>query len=218
MSERVPFAVRPATVDDIDRLTELHLANFTPDEHALLLLGERFLRCTYRWLVTSGESYIVVAEHDGLLIALNAVCDGPYAKSLLLSCIGELFLCCARNPLLMFRKVLWGRLIRRRRLSGHWRKVESYPGIARMWFGTVDSRFRGQEVITELIKAVKDHSRERGSRALLTGAYRENTPAHRVLRKTGWIELPELATPETIVFVTYLDPELPAELGLPPES
>lgn len=65
------FIIRKATIQDVNKLTELHCLSFKPKDHIPVLLGRRYVRATYVWLVTSGMSYVLVAEAEDRIVGCN---------------------------------------------------------------------------------------------------------------------------------------------------
>jgi GNAT superfamily N-acetyltransferase len=214
MSQIESFIIRLATHKDVDALTDLHCSSFRPEEHIPFLIGKRYVKATYRWQVKGKKAYTLLAESNGRIIGLVAVCDGPFTVPMFKACLGEFIFCLARNPLLLLKKKLWLRLFRRPDLSDKGRIIADYPGFAQMTIGVVDADFRGKGVFPALVEATKAISKSRGSRAIRAGIYKKNLSSRRVFIKGGWIETPELETTDTVFYVAYLDPEFPKELGI----
>lgn len=214
MTENSPFTIRLAILADVDRLTELHMASFAPEEHVPVILGKRYVQATYRWLVGSKRAYTLVADCGGKIVGLVAVCDVPFTKPMFRVCLPEFILSLARNPALLFKRKLWQRLIRGSELSEKGRQIAHHPGVAQMTIGVVNAGFRGQGIFPALVEATKPVSKARGSRAIRAGIYKFNNPSRRVFVKNGWIEIPEMETSDTVFYMAYLDPDLPGELDL----
>jgi len=214
MSQIESFVVRLATKKDIDALTDLHCSSFRPQDHVPVLLGRRYVKATYKWQIEGKQAYTLVADSNGRIVGLVAVCDGPFTLPMFKACLGEFILSMMANPFLLFKKVLWRRMLRRPDLSDKNRAMADYPGFAQMTIGAVDSNFRGHGVFPALVEATKTFSKERGSRAIRAGVYKSNTSSRRVFIKGGWLETPELETHDTVFYVAYLDPIFPSVIGL----
>ena len=208
------FKIRLAYEKDVDQLTALHVASFRPEDHVPMMLGNNYVNATYRWQVSGKHAYTLVAEHDSKVIGLIAVCDGPFTYPMFMACLPEFFKSIITRPNLLFKKKLWNRLFRRPDISKTSKNIADYPGFAQMTIGAVDADFRGQGVFPALVEATKIYSKDRGSRAIRAGIYKNNQPSRRVFIKNGWIETSELETSDTVFYVAYLDPEFPNELGV----
>ncbi len=206
--------IRLATMVDVDALTELHYASFTPDEHVPVMLGKAYVRATYIWQTTGKQSYVLVAEDHGKIVGLVAVCDGQFTRPMFMACLPEFLRCLITHPTLIFKKKLWSRLFRRPDISVRSKKLADYPGFAQMTIGVVDENCRGKGVFPLLVAATKVYSKARGSRAIRAGIYKTNVPSRRVFIKGGWIESPELQTPDTVFYVAYLDSLFMEEIGM----
>jgi GNAT superfamily N-acetyltransferase len=86
--------------------------------------------------------------------------------------------------------------------------------MAQMTIGAVAADYRGRGLFPALVEATRTYSKERGSRAIRAGIYKENMPSRQVFIKSDWIETPALETPDTVFYVSYLDPTFPRELGI----
>jgi GNAT superfamily N-acetyltransferase len=215
MKQPSPFTIRLASTQDLDALADLHCDCFKAEDHVPVMLGKHYVRATYRWLVTGGEAYTLVADADGRIVGIIAVADRSFTQPMFKACLGEFMLSLLRNPKLLFEKKLWDRLFRRSDdMSGAGEKIASHPGVAQMTIGAVAADYRGQGVFPALVEATKTFSTQRGSRAIRAGIYKPNTPSRRVFIKGGWIETPQLETSDTVFYMAYLDPALPAELGI----
>jgi GNAT superfamily N-acetyltransferase len=214
MTQEKSLSVRIATLKDLDRVTYLHLASFRPDEHVPVMLGSRYVKATYRWLISSPEAYTLVAEADGKIVGLTGMCDKPFTKPMFMACLGEFILSLLKKPTLLFQGKLWQRLFRDSKSSSKGELMARRSGMAQMTIGAVDANYRGFGVFPALVEATKSFSKARGSRAIRAGIYKTNMPSRRVFVKGGWFETPELETLDTVFYVAYLDPEFPKELGI----
>lgn len=208
------YSIRLATLDDVDGMTALHCASFTEASHVPMNFGSNYIRANYRWLVTSGQSYALLAVTEREILGLVAVCDRPFTKAMFLACLGEFCLALLRNPLLLGRLRLWRRLFRRPDANKKSRDVVDRPGFAQMTIGAVSEAARGRGVFPALIEATKEVSERRGSRAIRAGIYRGNTPSRRAFEKGGWSLVRELETDETVFYVSFLDDQFASEIGL----
>jgi GNAT superfamily N-acetyltransferase len=207
------FEIRRAQASEIDRLTELHMAAFRPEDNIAVLLGRRYVWASYRWLVTSKRAYTLVAVAQDKIIGLVAVADIPFTKPMVKACLPEFLWSLALKPSLFFNKKLWWRLIRKEgQATKIGKRIVNCPGMAQMTIGLVDKEFRGKSIFPTLIEATKDVSRSRGSRAIRAGIYKPNQQSRRCFEKVGWVETPELETVDLVFYMVYLDPNLAKEL------
>lgn len=206
------LVLRQAISADVDQLTKLHMASFRPEEHVPVMLGERYVRATYRWLVEGKDAYALVSASGNKIAGVVGMCDIPFARPMFKACLGAFVLSLIQKPTLLFGTKLWKRLFRGSESSEIGKKIAHYPGVAQMTIGVVNAEFRGQGVFPALVEATKDFSRERGSRAIRAGVYKPNNASRRVFIKGGWIEMPELETSDTVFYMAYLDPTISAEL------
>jgi ribosomal protein S18 acetylase RimI-like enzyme len=208
------FLIRIATMKDIDCLTELHCDSFRPEDHIPVILGKDYVRATYRWLMKSSEAYCLVADSGHEIMGMVAVCDGSFTKPMFLACLPQFMQSLLSAPRLIFEKRLWGRLLRDAEPSQEAKRIFDHPGFAQFTVVAVDIMWRGSGIFPALIEAAETFSRNRGSVAIRAGVYKFNQRSKRAFAKSGWIETPELETNDTVVYVYYLDPELPNRLGI----
>ena len=208
------FVILTATIRDLNRLTELHCSSFRPRDNIPMLLGKRYVMSTYRWLVTSDMTYVLVAEGEGRIKGLVAVADRSFSWPMFKACMGAFFFSILIHPSLILERRLWRRLFRKPELSSQGRYIAEYPGLAQMTIGAVDSKYRGQGIFDALVKATCPHSAARGSRAIRAGVYKSNLSSRRVFVKCNWIETRSLETADTIDYVYYLDPTFRRDMSL----
>lgn len=208
------FLIRLALASDVDALTELHCESFKPENHVPVMLGRQYVRATYQWLVTSGMTYVLVADMDDRIVGLVAVADSSFTGPMFRACKKEFVVSILGNPRLLLNRKLWERLFRRPDITADGRHIADYPGMAQMTIGAVDAHYRGLAIFPALIEATRTYSKERGSRAIRAGIYKSNMPSRRVFIKSGWIETTVLGTADTVFYVSYLDPTFPEELGI----
>ncbi|HOU49036.1 MAG: GNAT family N-acetyltransferase [Acidobacteria bacterium] len=206
--------IRLAGRGDLEDMTALHCDSFKFGEHVPAMLGRHYVRAMYRWLVTSAVSYALVAEREGKIVGIVAVCDGPFTRPMFLACLPAFAVSLVRRPALLFNHKLWSRLFRRPDVTSAGRKIADQPGFAQMTIGVVDKNCRGRGIFPALVEETKTYSRRRGSRAIRAGIYKINQPSRRVFIKGRWIETPELETEDTVFYVAYLDEAFAGELGL----
>ena len=211
--ETLEFEIRRAQPSEIDRLTELHMSAFKPEDNIPVLLGRRYVRASYRWLVMGKRAYTLVAVAQDKIIGFVSVADSSFTKPMLRACLRQLLQSLALRPSLFFKKRLWQRLIRGEGNGTQMgRRIANYPRIAQLPIVVVDREFRGRGIFPALIEATKDISRSRGSRAIRAGVYKANRQSRRAFEKVGWVETPELETVDLVFYVAYLDPNLSKEL------
>ena len=183
--------IKKAKINDLNQIVELHCLSFTTKNHVPMMLGKNYVKATYRWLIKSKDSYILIIKENELILALVAVCDGPFTKKMFISCIPDFILSIALSPKRLFSKMLWERLLRRPNVDNEKIAIVDEPGFAQMTIGAVDSNHRGSGVFGELIEETKNVSKVRGSR--------------RVFEKSGWIEMKYLETEDTVFYTSFFD-------------
>jgi hypothetical protein len=215
MQDKSDIRIRLAESKDIDGLTELHCKSFPPEEHIPVVFGKRYVRRTYKWLVTSESAYTLVAEENHKIIGLVAMCDYSFTLPMFLYCLPEFIVSILKNPQLLINFRLWKRMFRRPDVvSEISKRIVKYPKVAQMTIGAVDNTFRGRNIFPELINKTKVFSKERGSRAIRAGVYKWNMPCRRAFIKDGWFEVSELETSDTVFFMAFLDDSIMSELSL----
>ena len=207
------FIIRAATINDIEALVELHMASLRSEDHIPVMLGRNYVVATYHWLLTSEISYLLMAESEGILAGLIAVCDSAFTKPMFTACLDEFFKSIIRTPPLLFKRKLWERLLRHSEKSTLATKFVNYPGVAQMTIGAVSKDFRGYGVFPSLIKETKFYSKNRGCRAIRAGMYKSNRSVRRAFEKAGWYEAPIFETEDTQFFIAYLDSDIEQELS-----
>jgi hypothetical protein len=206
--------IRLARAEDVEALTELHCACFGPEDHVPVMLGRHYVRANYQWLVTSGMSYVLVMDDGGRIVGLVGMADRSFSGPMFKACIGEFIWSVLRHPRLLLERRLWRRLVRRESAGERGERIASYPGMAQMTIGAVAADYRGRAVFPALVDATRAYSKERGSRGIRAGIYKSNMPSRRVFIKSGWLEMPELETTDTVFYVSFLDPAFAQELGI----
>jgi GNAT superfamily N-acetyltransferase len=214
MTQGKSISIRLATLKDLEKVTDLHLASFRPDDHLPVMLGPRYVKATYRWQIRNPKAYILVAEANGKIVGLVGVCDKQYTKLMFMACLGEFILSLLNNPTLLFQRKLWQRLFRKSLMSSKGEIMARYSGMAQMTIVAVDANYRGIGVFPALVDATRSFGKARGSRAILVGIYKTNMSSRRAFIKVGWVETPELETLDTVFYVVYLDRAFPKELGI----
>ena len=206
--------IRRAQPSDIDRLVELQMEAFAPEENIPVSLGRRFVRAKYRWLVASERAYTLVAVIEGKIIGLVGVSDTSYFRPMLRASFRELLRGVVLKPSVFFNKSLWKRLIQN---DGYKiqlaKKISGHRKFAQLAIIIIEKGYRGQGIFPALIEAAIKTSRSRGSRAIRAGIYKENWASRRAFEKVGWTEMPELETADRVYSVLYLDEGFAKELG-----
>jgi len=183
--------IRLAVEEDVERLTGLHLAVFSPREHLAVLLGEGYVRATHRWAITSPEAYTLVAEAaGGELIGFLSVCDRAYTLPRLFGCLGGLVWSLVRAPSVLGSRPLW-RQLGRLGLPGVGRP--DGPGRAQVMVVAVAPAERRGGVFQALVGEAGRTSRERGSRALCFPVREDNRAACRAYTEAGFHPWRQLA-------------------------
>lgn len=206
------LTIKLATLSDVDRLTDLHCKSFMPEEHVPMMLGRDYVKASYKWQVSSKETYVLIAEYESKLAGLVAVCDGSFTKDMFIACLPQLIKSAIQTPGLLFNTKLWKRLFRSPDLARGGKKID-IPGFAQMTIGAVDDDFRGLGVFVKLVQATKDFSKNRGSKAIRAGVYKSNKSSRRVFVKSGWTEVSELETPDTVFYVAFFDKSVAETFG-----
>ena len=62
MSQELLF--RLATPADVDALTELHCASFSPEDNVPAMLGKDYVLASFRWRVIGKQAYMLVTKAD----------------------------------------------------------------------------------------------------------------------------------------------------------
>lgn len=208
------FAIRRATIDDIGKLTELHCSSFKPNDHVPMLLGKDYVRATYKWQVLAKSAYVLVAEFENEIVGLVAVCDGSFAKAMFFACMPDFIIALVKRPILIINKLLWKRLLRQPRIKDKVKKVVDSNKFAQMSIGAVRKEYRGSGVFGQLINAAKEYSEKRGSVAIRAGIYKNNHSSRRVFIKSGWHEVPQLETEDTVFYVSFMDKNIAIEFDI----
>jgi hypothetical protein len=211
----IPIRIRLADLNDVVGMTDLHCRSFKPEEHVPMALGKDYVQATYKWLVTSNQSYALIAENGSSVVGLVAVCDRSFTFTMFVACLPQFMISMIENPALLFNIKLWKRLFRRPDVVNSVSKqIVNTPGVSQMTIGAVDGSFRGQNIFPKLISSTKIYSKQRGSRAIRAGVYNWNKSCIRAFEKDGWIKVPELSTTDTLFFMRFLDETIASDLGL----
>lgn len=203
-----------ATINDLREITALHCLSFKPEDHAPMMLGENYVKATYRWLITSKESYVLIGKEDGVIMGLVAVCDGAFTKPMFIACLPEFIKSIILKPKRLFSKMLWERLLRRPDVDNNKISIIDTPGFAQMTIGAVNSNFRGSGVFGLLIEETRNISNNRGSQGIRAGVYKKNKSSRRVFEKSGWQEMKYLETEETVFYTSFFNEEFEKKLKI----
>lgn len=202
------YVIRLANESDVGALTRLHCASFRPEDHIPMMFGDDYVHATYRWQLTSGAAYVLVAEADSQIVGFLCVSDDLYTRPMFKYCLPEFVRSILRSPWLLVKPVLWRRLLRPEALSAVYEQLSSSSHVAQMTIGAVDAGWRGEGIYPRLVETAKKVSKERGSEAIAGSVYKENASARRVFVKLGFVELPAPESVETVYFAAPLVPEL----------
>lgn len=181
-----------ATIDDVDSLVKLHYECFTERDHIALKFGKRFIISTYKWFVTSPETFVLLAKQGGELLGFQSVSDRPYDIPMLLANWKPAFIGLLARPWLVFHP----ELVRRLKYFFVPQVKNGHPGykVAQLAFIGVDPKARGLGIGKTLILATIAACRDRGMDALITGVKRQNTRSLSMLESAGLRIAPELET------------------------
>ena len=199
--------IREASIADLNQMVILHNRSFNPEDHVPMILGEDYLRATFRWFLTSEMAYILVAEIENSLAGFVAICDKSYFKPMFIACFPEFLGSFIKNPGMIFSRILWRRLFRLQNGKHRKTNLSKAPGFAHLSVIAVDPYYRGRGIFGQLVQAAKVKSKSRGSRAIGAGVYKQNSTSRKVFSKAGWKEMDELNTYDTVYYVTFLDNE-----------
>ena len=206
--------IRLATIKDVDRLTDLHCRSFRPEEHVPMMLGRNYVKASYKWQISSELTYVLIAEYDGKFAGLVAVCDRSFTKDMFKACLPALMKSLLLKPQLLFNKMLWTRLFRSPDIAEGSKSKIDISGFAQMTIGAVDQSFRGKGIFAELVNATKEWSHRRGSKAIRAGVYKRNQSSRQVFVKSGWNELKELETTDTVFYAAFFDKSIAEKFGI----
>ena len=197
--------IRQAAIEDLKGIIDLHYRSFSTEDHVPMILGKNYVKATYRWLITSKQSYVLVADIENSIVGLVAVSDGSYTRPMFIACLPDFFLSLVVKPQRVLSGRLWKRLLRRPKLSEKKKPMTDEPGFAQMTIGAVDKEYRGTGIFGQLVEATKEVSRARGSKAIRAGIYEINSSSRRVFIKAGWQEMEDLQTEDTVFYATFFD-------------
>jgi|GEM_PF-885164 len=218
MMKKVNTKIRLASISDVEALTDLHCESFKPEDHVPLLLGRNYVKATYKWLVVSPKSYVLVAVLEDEIIGFTAVCDGAYVKAMFVACLPEFILSILSHPKRILNKLLWHRLFRKPVIEKKSDTQVNKRSFAQLTIVAVAKEFRGTGVFGELSQAVKEYSKHRGSKAICVGVYKKNQSSLRAFTKSDWVEMPDMETPDTVLLVANLDLIISRKFGVTNEK
>jgi hypothetical protein len=199
------FNIRPAINTELEEITELHLASFGPEEHIPVILGRRYIKAIYRWLIISKKTYILVATNENEIVGLVSVCDESYTLPMFIACLPEFTISLILHPSLIVNRKLWTRLLRRSTITKTGRNIVKQKGSAQLVIVAISSGYRGQGIFHDLIEAAKLISLKRGSTAIYSGIHKTNLSSRKAFIKEGWKKCPEMETSDTVYYVVYLN-------------
>jgi len=199
--------IKLANLNDLNEITELHCLSFKPKDHVPMMLGKDYVKATYKWLILSNESYVLIGKDKSKIIGLVAVCDGAFTKPMFIACLPEFILSIVLKPTRLFSKMLWKRFLRRPDVDSNKISIIDSPGFAQMTIGAVDSNSRGSGIFGLLIEETRNISSKRGSLGIRAGVYKKNKSSRRVFEKSGWQEMNFLETEETVFYTSFFNDE-----------
>jgi hypothetical protein len=201
-----------ANINDLNEITDLHCLSFKPKDHVPMMLGKNYVKATYRWLITSKESYVLIGKENGVIMGLVAVCDGAFTKPMFIACLPAFIRSIILKPWRLFSKMLWERLLRRPDVNKI--SIIDTPGFAQMTIGAVNSNFRGSGIFGSLIEETRNISKKRESQGIRAGVYKKNKSSRKVFEKSGWQEMKYLETEETVFYTTFFNAEFEIRLKI----
>lgn len=201
--------IRKAESSDLEILTNLHLSSFSAEEHFPLLIGSRYLRATYQWLLSYDKSFILVATTEGKeIIGLQSVCYGPYEFRMFVACLPTLIVSILLKPKLLINFNLWSRFFRVfNNHSNSNNKDNKYDSIlkkkeySQFIIGFIVAEYRGMGAFSKLVEAAEKKCFETGSLLLITGIYKMNLSTQNIFSKLGWRIYPNLETRDTVIYI-----------------
>jgi ribosomal protein S18 acetylase RimI-like enzyme len=180
-----------ATLDDVSALVDLHYRCFTKKDHIALRFGKPFIIATYKWFVTSPDTYVVIARLDARLVGFQSVADRPYDAPMLRASWPQALLGLLLHPWLAFDpdllRRLWRLLFRRDQDV-----LDTQVGT--LAFIGVDPQVQGRGVGKALVRRALQACHERGMKAVITGVMRQNARSLAMLKGAGFAEVLELGT------------------------
>jgi ribosomal protein S18 acetylase RimI-like enzyme len=178
-------------VEDVSALVDLHYRCFTKKDHIAMKFGKSFIIATYKWFVTSPETYVVIARLDDRLVGFQSVADRPYDAPMLRASWPQALLGLILRPWLAFDPDLLRRLWR---LITRGDKDILDSQIGTLAFIGVDPQVQGRGVGKALVRRALQACHERGMKSVVTGVMRQNARSLGMLKGAGFAEVPELGT------------------------
>jgi ribosomal protein S18 acetylase RimI-like enzyme len=203
------YQITLATLEDAESLVALHYKCFTKKDHIAMMFGKPFILATYKWFVTSPETFVLIAKHGDSLIGFQSISERPYDAPMLRASWREALMGLIFHPWLAFHPELLGRLVRL--IFRRHKDTLDYNQVAQLAFIGVDPQFQGRGIGKALIIAAVQSCRERGMNAVLTGVKKQNMRSIAIFNGAGFSEVPELETKRFIYFrldigQRFLDP------------
>jgi ribosomal protein S18 acetylase RimI-like enzyme len=192
------YQINLATLEDVESLVALHYKCFTKEDHIAMLFGKPFILATYKWFVTSPETFVLVARLGDSLIGFQSISERSYDAPMLRASWREALMGLIFHPWLAFHPELLRRLIR---LIFRRHKVTPDSNHeAHLAFIGVDPQFQGRGIGKALINEAVRSCRERGMNAIITGVMRRNVRSKAMFIGKGFSEAPELGTKRFVYF------------------
>ncbi len=197
------FQITFATLDDVDSLVTLHYKCFTKRDHIAMRFGKPFIWASYKWFVTSPETFIVIAKHGDKLVGFQSVSERPYDAPMLRAGWREALLGLVLHPWLAFHPELLGRLWRL--LFRRHKEITDNIQEAQLAFIGVDPQSQGKGIGKALVIAAVNSCQERGLKLVTTGVLKQNTRSLAMLKGAGFVETPERGTKSFVYLQMDLD-------------
>ena len=198
--------IRRAKLSDLNALVSLHYACFEPDEHLAMRFGKPFIRASYKWFITSKETFTILAEVDNKVVGLTTVCDSPYNGPMLRNCLREAIMGLLTHPWLIFHPEIFNRIINlfiKKQDVGE--LTEDRPDVAHLAFIAAHPDCRGRGIGSSLLNESMRITLRRGKHFHRAGVYKENIASQRMFEKCGHVEVPKLETKRTIFMQAELN-------------
>jgi ribosomal protein S18 acetylase RimI-like enzyme len=197
-----------ATLEDVESLVALHYMCFSKKDHIAIRFGKPFIVSTYRWFLTSPETFVLIAKQGESLVGFASASERPYDAPMLRAGWREALIGLLFHPWLAFHPELVTRLLRL--LFRQNKDIHVSDQDAQLAFIGVDSNFQGMGIGKTLLIAAIRACRERGMSALSAGVKRQNVRSLAMFTDAGFVEVPELGTKRFAYLRTNLDQHDPS--------
>ena len=184
--------------DELPRVVALHLAQLPFPSNVLSCLGDRVVRCAYRWFASDPRAALLVARRGDSVVGFTSLAAGSYLTSLVRRCPGALTLGLLTRP-----GVLAHREVRERvaaLLPRGSRASASEERWAQVAFTVVAPEARGEGVAARLKAAGAAVARTWGVDGLVTGVRRDNAASRRMNERAGFVADESAGSSSTVVY------------------